>query len=148
MPKGESFWHSGAMAWKKHSYPLQILEGHLDTFFHVNNAVYLEILEEARWDWITQGGYGLERIRAEKQGPVVLAVNIIFKRELKLRQKIVVETQVENYLSRVADIKQIIRGEDGFVHAEATLKFGFFNTEARKMITPPKDWLKALGFSE
>jgi thioesterase-3 len=27
---------------------------HLDLFGHVNNARYLEFLEEARWDWFEQ----------------------------------------------------------------------------------------------
>ena len=36
-----------------HEYALVIREQHLDTFGHVNNAKYLEILEEARWDLIT-----------------------------------------------------------------------------------------------
>lgn len=32
-----------------HEYPVVIREHHLDTFGHVNNAAYLDILEEARW---------------------------------------------------------------------------------------------------
>ncbi len=37
------------MIGEAHEYHLLILEKHLDTFGHVNNASYLEILEEARW---------------------------------------------------------------------------------------------------
>jgi acyl-CoA thioesterase FadM len=32
----------------EHVYTTQILEGHLDTFGHVNNARHLDLLEEAR----------------------------------------------------------------------------------------------------
>ena len=49
------------MLGRVHDYQLVIREQHLDTFGHVNNAKYLEILEEARWDLITGNGYGLMR---------------------------------------------------------------------------------------
>ena len=45
-----------------HEYELLIHEAHLDTFGHVNNAKYLEVLEEARWDFITRNGYGLDEV--------------------------------------------------------------------------------------
>ena len=34
-------------------YHTQIKEKDLDTLGHVNNAKYLELFEEARWDFIT-----------------------------------------------------------------------------------------------
>lgn len=61
---------------------MTILEGHLDTFGHVNNASYLEILEEARWDLITRNGYGLDAVRRLGIGPVVLEAHLRFVREL------------------------------------------------------------------
>jgi acyl-CoA thioester hydrolase len=48
---------------KIHTYPLTIKETYLDTFGHVNNAMYLALLEEARWDLITTNGYGLKIIQ-------------------------------------------------------------------------------------
>ena len=45
-------------------YPLTILEKHLDSFGHVNNATYLHLYEEARWDFITKRGFGLARVLA------------------------------------------------------------------------------------
>ena len=38
------------MEWKVFTYPLLIKETYLDTFGHVNNATYLTLFEEARWD--------------------------------------------------------------------------------------------------
>ena len=34
-----------------------ISEAHLDSFGHLNNARYLELFEQARWDLITEGGF-------------------------------------------------------------------------------------------
>ncbi len=52
------------MAYQEHEYQLLIHEGHLDSFGHVNNATYLNLFEEARWDWITARGYGLKEMGA------------------------------------------------------------------------------------
>ena len=35
-------------------YELVIKECHLDSFGHVNNAIYVQLYEEARWDFITK----------------------------------------------------------------------------------------------
>lgn len=53
---------------QKFYYELTIKEHHLDTFGHVNNAVYLELFEEARWEFISENGYGLKKIQNEKKG--------------------------------------------------------------------------------
>ena len=46
----------GPMKFKIFTYEMLIKEKHLDTFGHVNNATYFELLEEARWDFITNNG--------------------------------------------------------------------------------------------
>jgi acyl-CoA thioesterase FadM len=52
-----------------HEYTVLIIERHLDTFGHVNNATYLDLFEAARWEWITSNGFGLERIRELRKVP-------------------------------------------------------------------------------
>jgi len=71
----------------------QIKEHHLDTFGHVNNATYLQLFEQARWDIITEHGYSLEEIHKMKQGPVVLEVNVKFLKELRNRENITIVSQ-------------------------------------------------------
>ena len=69
-------------------YTVLILESHLDSFGHMNNATYLKLYEEARWDFITANGFGLEVIQREQKGPVILDLQVRFKREIKNREKI------------------------------------------------------------
>ena len=76
------------MLGQAHDYELLIHEQHLDTFGHVNNAAYLQILEEARWDLITRNGYGLDEVHRRRIGPVVLDVELRFRRELRNRQRV------------------------------------------------------------
>src|SRR5678815_336967 len=65
-----------------HEKTIVISEAHLDSFGHVNNARYLELLEQARWDLITERGHGIDVIRRTRSGPTILEINIRFLREL------------------------------------------------------------------
>jgi YbgC/YbaW family acyl-CoA thioester hydrolase len=133
------------MKFETHTYSILILEKHLDTFGHVNNATYLEMLEEARWDFITARGYGFETIKKTGKGPVILGINMKFLKEIKLRQKIVIETQTISYKGKIASLRQDIFSDAGELMFEARLTFGFFDTVERKLITPSPEWLTAIG---
>lgn len=128
-----------------HTYKLTIKEAHLDTFGHVNNATYLQILEEARWDWITANGYGLKKIQETKLGPVILDITISFKKELRLREEITIETTVLDYKSKISRIAQRILNSAGDPCCTATFTFGLFDTVNRKLVLPTQEWLKGLG---
>ncbi len=130
---------------KVFKYELLIKEHHLDTFGHVNNAMYLSLLEEARWELLNAHGFGLNEIRARQMGPVVLECQIKFLRELTLRQPIVIESQVLSYEKKIAVMQQDILDEKGTLCSRAKLTFGFFDLKARKLILPSDEWLAALG---
>jgi YbgC/YbaW family acyl-CoA thioester hydrolase len=134
-----------------HEYEVLIREAHLDTFGHVNNATYLQLFEEARWDWITGGGYGLATIRETRQGPTILECSLQFRREVTNRQQLRIRSWVASYVGKVAEVHQELwrQPEDG---AEPTLccnaKFvmALFDLEARKLIPPTPAWLACLGY--
>jgi len=131
--------------YQQFKYTTKILEHRLDTFGHVNNARYLELYEEARWDFIHNSGYGLAEILTKKQGPVVLDVNCRFKRELTNRETITILTQTLKGKGKISSLKQEIIKADGTVASEATFTFGFMDFTQRKLIDPPDSWLKAIG---
>lgn len=126
-------------------YPLLILERHLDTFGHVNNATYLEIFEEARWELIESRGYGLRKVQEIQQGPVILEVNLKFLKEMRLRERLTVKTQTIGYEGKVGKLRQWIEGADGQPRAEAVFTMAFFDLKARKIIAPTPEWRKAIG---
>lgn len=134
------------MAYAIFEYPVEILEHHLDSFGHVNNAAYVKLYEEARWDFITKNGYGLKRILELQQGPVILDLKVKFKRELKNRDRIVITSQVHEILnSRMIVLEQVMKREDGKVSSEALFTIGFFDMRARKLMDASSDWLRAVG---
>lgn len=130
---------------KIHRYTLTILEHHLDTFGHVNNATYLQILEEARWDFITSRGFGLKEVMEMQKGPIVLEINMKFLKEIKLRQNIIVESQTISTSRMSAELRQTILSQDHVKMFEAKIIFGFFDLKLRKLISPTEQWLKAIG---
>lgn len=77
---------------------------HLDLYGHVNNARYLEFLEEARWammengdlDWFMQQGYAL----------VVSRIDIRYQRPAGMGDVLRVETWLDHLQSRSGIIQQ------------------------------------------
>ena len=128
-----------------HEYPLLILERHLDTFGHVNNATYLELFEEARWDWISQNGYGLDQVRSSGLGPTILEIHLRFKRELRNRERIVIQSVVDSYEGKIGKMTQRMLNASGDLFCEAKMVFGLFDLTARRLVLPTPEWLAAVG---
>lgn len=122
-----------------------IREHHLDTLGHVNNATYLELFEEARWDFLNENGFGLDLIHKLNLGPIVLEFNIKFLKELRLRELIVIESQMISYEKKIGVMRQTIFNHQGDISCQAQMTFGFFDLIARKLILPTEEWLKTIG---
>jgi len=134
------------MGLNTHKYEVLITEKHLDTFGHVNNAVYLELYEEARWDLITSGGWGMDRIQRDKIGPVITSLKIDFKRELKNRETVVIETVFGGFRnSKISFLEQKMIKSDGQVANTMTMEAGLFDLKQRRLVDPSDEWMAALG---
>lgn len=130
-----------------HRYSKQILEHHLDSFGHVNNATYLELFEEARWDLITNNGFGLQEIQKTKMGPVILEVNLKFMKELKNRESITIVTELIEQGKKIGKLRQQILLGDNSLSAEAIFTFALFDLKERKLLEPTPQWKKAIGIN-
>lgn len=128
-----------------YEYPLKVREGHLDTFGHMNNAIYLQILEEARWEILNQNGYGLDYIRKSGMGPTIVEVNLRFKREIRVLQNIIIRSQLKSYEGKIAIFEQLILNDAGETCCEAVFKFGLFDTKTRRLVGPTPEWARAIG---
>ena len=127
-------------------YKILIKESHLDSFGHVNNAVYAQLYEEARWDFITKNGFGLEEIHKQQIGPVILDLEIRFKREIKNREVITIESQARELVgNKIIILEQRMLNENGKVSSEALFTVGLFDMQSRKLIQATPEWLLAVG---
>ena len=127
-------------------YEIVIKECHLDSFGHVNNAVYVQLYEEARWDFITKNGFGLEVIQKDQVGPVLLDLSVKFRREIKNREIIKIHSQTREIISsKMMVLEQKMINSEGKIASEAVFTVGFFDMKTRKLIEANPRWLKAVG---
>lgn len=133
------------MLFEKFDYPITIRESHLDTFGHVNNATYLQIMEEARWEFISGRGYGLDVIRLTGLGPTILEWKIRFLKELRLREDIIITSHTLSYDKKIGILAHKIVNKQEEICCEAEMTFGLFDTTARRLVLPTAEWLHAIG---
>ena len=125
-----------------------IREEHLDTFGHVNNARYLEIFEQARWDLITDNGFGLDHVKATGTGPVVLELSLRFLREVTNRQHMLIRSSIDSYEGKIGRMTQLLVDDADRVCCEAKFVIAQWDTKTRKLIEPTPDWRRAIGLTE
>ncbi len=127
-----------------------IRESLIDSFGHMNNSRYLELFEQARWDIIDGRGFSLREIVKNGLGPVVLEVNLKFSKEIKLRERIRIVSEVEPEASRgkTMTMKQIMLNERDEVCCTGLFVFGLFDLKARKLVSPTPEWSRAIGIAD
>lgn len=126
-------------------YTYRVRESDLDAYGHVNNAAYVTIYEEARWDIISERGCGLEEVQKTKVGPIILSLNVVFRKEMMVREVIEVVTDVIGFERKICNIKQKMLNNKGEVLSEAEFKIAIFDMQTRKIVLPDEKWLYALG---
>ncbi len=133
-----------ALEFDTYYYPVLIQETSLDLYGHVNNANYLKIFEEARWNLISGNGYGLEQIQKLQKGPIILEIKIAFLKEVKAREEVIIVTHCTSYERKIGKIQQsMVRNGEICATAEVTL--GLFDLKTRRLVLPTPEWLEAIG---
>jgi YbgC/YbaW family acyl-CoA thioester hydrolase len=79
----------------------------LDSFGHVNHAVYLNYFEQARFDALTTGGFDVETLARNGWAVHVVRVEVDFKREALLGQEILVRTRVSHVRNTSMTLEQV-----------------------------------------
>ncbi|BBO74486.1 thioesterase [Desulfosarcina widdelii] len=105
---------------------------HMDVFGHVNNARYLEFLEEARWA-LFDHKMGLEVLAQEGFVLTVVNININFRQPAFLHDLLMVETNVKKWGSRSAILYQQVKNKkDEHVIADAEVTFVMVDVKTQK----------------
>lgn len=76
---------------KRHITNITVRGYELDSYQHVNNAVYLNYLEQARWEFCHENNL-LDKIGENQLFLVVVEIKIRYQRELKLLDEIAIST--------------------------------------------------------
>lgn len=97
---------------------------HADFYGHVNNARYLEFLEEARWAFF-ESKVDLRKWAAQGIIFLVVNININYRRAVPVGETVVVLTNLEKIGNKSVVLKQEVRlkGSGEVVAADALITF-------------------------
>jgi len=94
-----------------------------DELRHMNNGVYLSLLDHARFDLMLRSGTWA-KLRAAKMYPVVTAQTISYRKSLEFGQKFTTETKIIGYDGRSVFIEQrLVRGGEIYARAYVLGRF-------------------------
>jgi acyl-CoA thioester hydrolase len=117
----------------------------LDTQGHLNQAVYLQYAEHARWEMLRAAGIPGDKLRASGVGPVQLEFTIRFKRELRGGDEIEVSCALVFSDRKVFRVHQEFRKLDGTLAAELDGTVGLLDLTERHLITDPVGRFRSLA---
>ncbi|GIF71940.1 acyl-CoA thioesterase [Asanoa siamensis] len=112
----------------------------LDSLGHLNQAVYLQYAEHARWEILRAAGLEQATLLDSGVAPVVLETTIKYRRELRAGDEVDVSCEFRWGEGRTFGMHQEIRRTDGTLAAELD---GMLDLGARKLLPDPVEaWRK------
>ncbi|AMG60234.2 YbgC/FadM family acyl-CoA thioesterase [Pantoea agglomerans] len=107
---------------------------HLDVYQHVNNARYLEFLEEARWEWLEEVE-AFHWLQEQKLAFVVVNININYRRPAVLGDVLTIDSEITQLNGKSGIIAQrvLLAGQETVV-ADAALTFVCIDLRTQKAV--------------
>ncbi|MEU0075426.1 acyl-CoA thioesterase [Streptomyces sp. NPDC006332] len=127
------------------SVPVTVRGYETDVQGHLNQAVYLNYAEHARWALLQAAGISQSRLIGKGVGPVALETTIRYHRELLAGDEVEVTCGFEWGDGKTFRIRQAIRKTDGTVAAEVTAVGGLLDLEQRRLVADPRQYFKELA---
>lgn len=91
-----------------HTIDIKVRGYHIDLFGHVNNARYLEFLEEARWA-VFDNKLDLDDLARDGFAFTVVNINISYRNPSYLNDILSIETSLVNMGNRSATLRQSVK---------------------------------------
>ncbi|MCM1975295.1 MULTISPECIES: thioesterase family protein [Streptomyces] len=127
------------------SVPVTVRGYETDVQGHLNQAVYLQYAEHARWSLLHAAGITQSALQAKGVGPVALETTVRYRRELLAGDETEVTCAFLWGEGKTFRIEQTIRKTDGTVAAEITAVGGLMDLTARKLLADPRAYFKELA---
>lgn len=90
---------------------MRVRPGDLDFYLHVNNGVYLQMMDVARSNLLADlGAFG--RLRERGWYPVVAASTMTYRRSLRLGERFEIRTRVLGWDPRVVFLEQVFQRDE------------------------------------
>ncbi|MFJ9629873.1 acyl-CoA thioesterase [Streptomyces sp. NPDC091280] len=126
------------------SVPVTVRGYETDALGHLNQSVYLQYAEHARWALLQAAGVGQTELLAEGIGPVVLETTIRYLRELRAGEDVEVSCVFEWGEGKTFRITQTVTKTDGTVSAEVASVGGLMDLKERRLVARPQESFKRL----
>ena len=128
-----------------HFTQIKVRGYHLDIYQHVNNARYLEFLEEARWSYLEDAG-DVEFFHARNLAWVIVNININYRSAATNGQTLQISTRFSKISGKSAVIHQVIavQGCDLIV-ADADITFVCLDQKTGKAVALEGELLARLS---
>ncbi|MFF1545417.1 acyl-CoA thioesterase [Streptomyces sp. NPDC058291] len=111
---------------------------------HLNQSVYLNYAEHARWSLLQAAGISQAALIGKGVGPVALETTIRYRRELLAGDEVDVSCVFEWSGGKTFRIRQTLTKADGTVAAEVTAVGGLLDLTERRMVANPQDVFREL----
>ncbi|MEU0858859.1 acyl-CoA thioesterase [Streptomyces griseofuscus] len=112
---------------------------------HLNQAVYLQYAEHARWSLLQAAGIGQTALVRTGVGPVVLETTIRYRRELLAGDEVDVTCVFEWTSGKTFKMRQEMRKADGTLAAEVTGVGGLLDLKERRLVADPAEVFRELA---
>ena len=127
------------------SVPVTVRGYETDVLGHLNQSVYLQYAEHARWCLLEAAGISQADLIAKGVGPVALETTIRYLRELRAGDGTEVTCSFAWGEGKIYRIEQTIRKADATAAAEFAVVGGLLDFEKRRLVADPREFFRALA---
>jgi YbgC/YbaW family acyl-CoA thioester hydrolase len=121
---------------KTYHCTLEVRGYELDSFGHVNHAMYISYLEHARWVLLDQEKIGLTQFKEWKRWPVIAGLEVAYLKPTFMGEKLEIRTQItEVTRTSFLAVQNIFRGETPVLTAK--VRIVMVNENGRPAEMPP-----------
>lgn len=117
----------------------------LDRQGHVNQAVYLQYAEHARWRFLQEAGLTPDVLGEAGIGPALLKANVRFHRELRAGDEVDVGCAITGGQGRLIEITQRLHTPGGIPVARVECVVGLLDLSTRRLLPDPRATLRELA---
>ncbi len=118
--------------------PVTVRGYETDAQGHLNQSVYLQYAEHARWTMLEAAGIRQADLLAKGVGPVTLETTVKYRRELRAGDEVEITCVFVWGGRKTFEMEHVVRTPDGKVAAHVTAVGGVVDLERRRLLDDPR----------
>ncbi|MGD8191972.1 acyl-CoA thioesterase [Brevibacillus ginsengisoli] len=127
----------------EHVFTTIVRSTEVDTIGHLNNAKYLEYMEWGRFELITQSGLSLEEMKSRGILPVVVNINVNYRKEVLMGAEIKVVSRPLRLGGKSIVLRHELFNAKGDLVCDADVTLVMIDAVQRKATAIPQEFIDA-----